>query len=390
MNSTATAVGTDIDIDGDEIVEGIVKWLEMESPTLDVEAVNAMVDTAQADFEAAGLTTRRTPGEDGYGDLLEGFGPGAGPSEARGNEPGILVLSHIDTVHPIGTKSDGNPIRREGDKLYGPGVYDMKAGAYMAFDAYRRLLSAGGKTQLPVRFMFIPEEERGSPYSRKYIKQAAGNTKFALVTEPARDGGKVVIARKGSARFKLKIIGRPSHSGSKHEEGRSAIREMARQICDIEDMTDYDKGLTFNAGFIEGGTAPNVVPQECRLELDCRFVRLTDGEAAVETIYNLKPYDPDVRIEVSGGLSRPPMEKERNEELFEMARGYGAEHGLDLQYTPLTGGGSDGNIICAEGVPTLDGLGADGEGAHTLFENILVSSLEPRSRMWIKMFEGLK
>lgn len=390
MSEWQTPVGAGTEIDGDEIADGIITWLDVESPTLETDAVNRMVDRAQMDFEAAGLTTRRIPGEDGYGDLLEGFGPEAGPDGARGNEPGILVLSHIDTVHPIGTKDKGNPIRREGDKLFGPGVYDMKAGAFLAFDAYRRLLGAGGGTKLPVRFMFIPEEERGSPYSRKYIKQAAAHAKYALVTEPARDGGKVVIARKGSARFKLKCTGQPSHSGAKHEEGRSAIREMARQICDIEDMTDYEAGLTFNTGVISGGTAPNVVPEVCEIELDCRFVRQADGERAVETIYDLKPYDPDVTIEVSGGLSRPPMEKERNEALFEAARAYALEHGLELQYTPLTGGGSDGNIICAEGVPTLDGLGADGEGAHTLFENILVSSLEPRSRLWIKMFERLE
>ena len=390
MTTADTPVGTAVEINGDEIADGIAVWLEMESPTLDVEAVNRMVDTVQTDFEAAGLTTRRAPGEDGYGDLLQAFGPDAEPDGPKANEPGILVLSHIDTVHPIGTKKEGNPIRRDGDKLYGPGVYDMKAGAYLAFDAYRRLLVAGGKTKLPVRFMFIPEEERGSPFSRAYIKRAATLAKYALVTEPARDGGKVVVARKGSARFKLKTIGRPSHSGSKHEEGRSAIREMARQICDIEDMTDYETGITFNTGVINGGTGPNVVPQECVIELDCRFVRLADSEGAVEAIYNLKPYDPDVIIEVSGGLSRPPMEKANNLTLFEKARGYALEHGLDLQYTPLTGGGSDGNFTSAEGTPTLDGLGADGEGAHTLFENILVSSLEPRSRMWIKLFEGLE
>jgi len=390
MSATETPIGASIKIDGEEIAEGIASWLEIESPTLDVDAVNRMVDKTESDCEAAGLTTRRTPGEDGFGDLLEAFGPDADPDGARGNEQGILVLSHLDTVHPLGTKDEANPIRREGDMLYGPGAYDMKAGAYLAFDAYRRLLAAGGNSQLPVRFMFVPEEERGSPYSRKYIKQAAAQAKYALVTEPARDGGKVVVARKGSARFKLKVTGQPAHSGAKHEDGRSAVKEMAHQIIDLESLTNYDVGLTFNVGVIQGGTAPNVVPGECNIELDCRFVRLGDGEAAVEKVYNLKPYDPDVTIEASGGISRPPMEEGGNLALFEMARGFALQHDLDLQYTPLTGGGSDGNFTSAEGVPTLDGLGADGEGAHTLFENILVSSLEPRSRMWIKMFEGLQ
>ncbi|MDD9875859.1 MAG: M20 family metallopeptidase [Magnetovibrio sp.] len=373
------------DLSTDELVNGVIEWISIESPSIDAAAVNRMVDHVAQEFEAVGLETERTPGEDGWGDLIRGRAPGS----SRANK-GILVVSHIDTVHPIGTKESGNPIRIEGDHLYGPGTYDMKAGAYIAYYAYKRLLEEGGEPKLPVTFMYIPEEERGSPYSRKYIAEEARKAKYVLVTEPARDGGKVVVERKGSARFKVTATGRPAHSGSKHEHGRSAIKEIAKQICDIESWTDYERGVTFNTGIISGGTGVNVIPKDCVIEVDHRFVRLSDGQEMEARMLGLEPYDPDVTLEVSGGISRPPMEATDGIlDLFEKARAYSLEHGLDLQYTGRTGGGSDGNLTAAEGVPTLDGLGADGYGAHQLDEHIYISSLEPRARTWMKLFERL-
>jgi len=373
------------EISTDDLVAGIIEWIGIESPSLDADAVNRMVDHVGAEFESVGLEMERTPGEDGWGDLIRGRAAGS----ARANK-GILVVSHIDTVHPVGTKDSGNPIRIEGDNLYGPGTYDMKAGAYMAFYAYKRLLAAGGEPVLPVTFMYIPEEERGSPYSRKYIAEEAKKAKYVLVTEPARDGGKVVVERKGSARFKIIARGRPSHSGSKHEYGRSAIKEMARQICEIESWTDYERGVTFNCGLVSGGTGVNVVPETCTMELDHRYVRMADGEEMEARVLGLEPFDPDVTLEVTGGISRPPMEATDDIlSLFAKARAYSLEHGLDLQHTDRTGGGSDGNLTAAEGAPTLDGLGADGFGAHQLDEHIYISSLEPRARTWMKLFERL-
>ena len=224
------------DLSTDDLVKGVIDWISIESPSSDATAVTKMVDHIEAEFKSVGLEVERTPGEDGYGDLIRGRAQGS----SRANK-GILVVSHIDTVHPIGTSTSGNPIRIEGDNLYGPGTYDMKAGAYIAFYAYKQLLAAGGDPDLPVTFMYIPEEEVGSPYSRKYIAEEARRAKYVLVTEPARDGGKIVVQRKGSARFKLTATGRAAHSGSKHEYGRSAVLEMAKQICDIEALTDYDR-----------------------------------------------------------------------------------------------------------------------------------------------------
>ncbi len=383
-------------IDGEEIARGILEWVETESPSTDAAAVNRMADRVESQFNAIGLEVERTPGEDGWGDLIRARS--AGPDGARqdgsrqdGETPGILVLSHIDTVHPIGTKEGDNRIRREDDRIYGPGTYDMKAGGYMAYYAYRHLLRLGGKTKLPVTFMYIPEEEVGSPYTRKFIEEEAAKAKYVLVGEPARDGGKVVVARKGSANFTVKAIGQPAHAGAMHQDGRSAIKEIARHILDIEAMTDYERGLTFNVGMIEGGTGINVVPRECRIEVDMRVTNLADGDALTARLLALRPYDPDVALEVSGGMNRPPYDlNPGGQALFDLAREASLEHGLDLQHTTMTGGGSDGNFTGAIGIPTLDGMGADGAGAHTLHEHILVSSLAPRVETWVKLFARLE
>jgi glutamate carboxypeptidase len=380
-----TDIAATTELSTDDLVKGVIDWISIESPTSDTDAVNRMVDHVTLEFESAGLETERTSGEDGWGDLIRGRAPGS----MRANK-GILVVSHTDTVHPIGTKETGNPIRIEGDNLYGPGTYDMKAGAYIAFYAYKRLIEEGGESKLPVTFMYIPEEERGSPYSRKYIAEEAQKAKYVLVTEPARDGGKVVVERKGSARYKIAAEGRPAHSGAKHEYGRSAIKEIAKHICDIESWTDYDRGLTFNVGLIVGGTGINVVPQHCVIDVDNRFERLEDGQEFETKILSLESYDPDVKLTVTGGINRPPMEAtDATMDLFQRVRAYSQEHGLNLEYTSRTGGGSDGNLTAAEGVPTLDGLGADGYGAHQLDEHIHISSLEPRARTWMKLLERL-
>jgi len=372
------------EIDAEAIARGIREWVEIESPSHDAAAVNRLVDRVQAECEANGLAVERTPGKDGWGDLLRARAPGRMPG------PGILVLSHLDTVHPIGTKEDDNRIRREGDRLYGPGIYDMKAGAYMALWAWRHLAHLERVSNLPVTFMFIPEEEVGSPWTRKHIEAEARNAKYVLVTEPARDGGKVVVARKGVGRFVLEATGRPAHSGVRHQDGRSAIREIARQILAIEALTDYARGVTFNVGLIEGGTGVNVVPRKCRIEVDMRVASAADAAELERRIHALRPHDPDVTLAIEGGMNRPPYEmNEGIEKLFETAREASREHGLELEYTPMTGGGSDGNFTGAMGVPTLDGLGADGAGAHALDEHILVSSLEPRTRTWVKLFERL-
>lgn len=383
--STAVTRDNEPAIDQEEIVDGILEWVEMETPTYDAVRLNKLADKIQTQWEGAGCGVERVAGTDGFGDHLIVRTP-----DWTEEGPSILVLSHMDTVHPVGTKDDSNRIRREGDSLYGPGIYDMKAGAYLPYYAYRHLRRMGAGTALPVTFLFVSEEEVGSPTSRAVIEAEAKKAKYVLVTEPARDGGKLVTARKGVGRFEMTITGVPAHSGAKHEDGRSAVKELAHHILEIEGFTDYARGVTTNVGLVSAGTGVNVVPRVAKAEIDLRVVTAADGEELSAKILDRKPRDPDVTIEITGGMNRPPYElNDANWGLFELAKELVAETGLVLESTELTGGGSDGNFTSSVGVPTLDGLGADGEGAHTLNEQVYISSLVPRAKMWVRLLEGL-
>lgn len=372
------------ELDAEEILEGILGWVGIESPSTDGAAVNRVVDRVEGELERLGARLERTPGRDGYADILKARTPWGGEG------PGILFLAHLDTVHPLGSAERINPVRREGDKVYGPGIYDMKAGGYLGTHAYRHLVRQGRETPLPITFLFIPEEEIGSPTSRASIEAEAAGAKYVLVAEPARDGGKVVTARKGVARFDLAIKGRPAHSGARPRDGRSAIREMAHQILAIEALTDHARGITTNVGEIVGGTAVNVVPAACRVSIDLRVPDAPTGEAMCRRILALSPVDPEVELTVTGGMNRPPYTKTPAiAALFEHAKGLAAELGFELRDT-ATGGGSDGNFAGAMGLPTLDGLGADGAGAHADWEHILYSSLTQRCALLIRLFETLE
>ena len=371
-------------IDADEIIEGILEWVRIESPSHDAAAVNRMVDEVESRMRPFTPHVERTPGRDGYGDVLTARSPWGGSG------PGILVLSHLDTVHPIGTIDETLPVREEGDRVYGPGIYDMKGGAFLAWYAFRHLVRSGRETPLPITFLFVPEEEVGSPTSREMIEAAARANRYVLVTEPARDGGRIVTARKGAARFGMTVRGRPSHAGVRHEVGRSAIKEMARQVLYLEGLTDYERGVTVNVGTVAGGTGANVVPAECRAEIDLRVPTAEAGEEMCARVLCLAPFDPDVEVEVTGGMNRPPYDKDAGiEALFEHARGLAAEIGFGLGDVK-TGGGSDGNFTAALGVPTLDGLGVDGDGAHSHEEHLYRSSLEPRAKLMLRLFETLQ
>ncbi|MBM3569644.1 MAG: M20 family metallopeptidase [Alphaproteobacteria bacterium] len=371
-------------IDAEEILEGIRRWVEIESPSHDAAAVNRMVDKARDEMAAAGARIERVPGREGYGDVLIARSP-------WGEGPGILVLAHLDTVHPVGTLRDLLKFERKDDAVFGPGIYDMKGGAYLAYYAYRHLVRSGQTSPLPITFVFVPEEEVGSPTSRALIEAEARNNKYVLVTEPARDGGRIVTARKGVMQIWVKCIGRPAHAGARHEDGRSAIREMARQILRFEELTDYRRGITCSVGTVKGGTGMNVVPAECSAEVD---MRVPDPQAAEEMLAKIRAFqsfDADVKLEIKANLNRPPYVKNPGiAKLFEHAKGLAAEIGFELKDVPLTGGGSDGNFTAALGIPTLDGLGVDGKGAHTDYEQMSYASLEPRTKLWVRLFETLR
>lgn len=363
-------------IDSGAILADIEAISAIESPTSDVAGVNRVLDVVASWFEGTGAALERFAIGGGLGDMLR---VRCNPERS---EPGILVLSHVDTVHPLGTLGSALPIRREGDKVFGPGIYDMKGGLVLAAAAWRGLARAGLRTPLPVTFLFNPDEEVGSVGSRKHIEAEGDRSRYVLVTEPKRSGGRIVTERKGTGRYVIRTRGRPAHAGAAHHKGRSAIRAMARIILEVEGFTDYERGITTNVGLVSGGTGVNVVPEHCTINADVRVTDLAAAAEMEERFRRLGAKEADVEVSVSGGLHRPPFVRGPHvEDLFAKAAAVAERIGLKLESDGLSGGGSDGNFTAARGIPTLDGLGIDGDGAHTHNEHILVSSIEPGTRL---------
>src|SRR6478752_36101 len=286
----------------DPAASALSVWIALESPTHHAPGVNGMMDLVAKEVEGLPIALERIPGRDGLGDsviLRAGLDNG---------EKAVSVMSHLDTVHPVGTSAKDLPVRIEGDRLYGPGVYDMKGGAWLALQAFKDVAKAGSAKR-PMIFLFTPDEEIGSPTTRSVIEDIGRQSAAVLVTEPAREGGRIVTARKGVGRFGVRLEGRPAHSGSRHADGRSAIREAAHQILAIEGMTDYARGITTSVALIGGGTAANVIPQHAWFSVDCRVTTLADGVTMENRILSLKPHDPDVQLKITGGMNRPPYEK---------------------------------------------------------------------------------
>ena len=367
-----------------QLVDGISDWMRCESPSSDPAAIARMVEMMRAQAAAAGLRATVT---ETHAEFKGGKGPALPllhiTNRAEGDtRPGLLILGHSDTVHPIGMLAD-NPIRIEGDRLYGPGGYDMKAGIYLALTAMCAAATPGS-TPLPVDLLIVPDEETGSHASRKHIEAYAANAKYCLVAEPARaNGGRCVTARKGTGMLRLGIKGLASHAGVAHDKGRSAIREMAHQIVALEAMTNYERGVTVSVGKVEGGTATNTVPAFCKCVVDFRLPDLAAADELVGKMRALRPVGEGVSLDIDVEVNRPPMVKDaKAEALLARVQQSAKQAGFDLEEAPPTGGGSDANFTSAMGVPSLDGLGADGDGAHTVTEYILVSTLEMRARFW--------
>ncbi len=373
-----------IDFTTESLLETVRQWVAIESPTQDVAAVNRMADFAESLLVAAGAEIERIPGTGGYGDIL--IGRIAGEEEG----PGILMLGHIDTVHPVGTLAGPLPWRIEDGRAYGPGIYDMKGGNAMAVAALAHLRAMGKRSRLPVSVMFIPDEEAGSPSSRARIEAEARRHAIVLVAEPSGEGGKLTVGRHGIARYYLETTGKPAHAGAYHARGRSAIREMARQVLAVEAMTDYDRTITLNVGTISGGTHENMVPISSRA---CVYVLVPTAGAEAEVrakLLALQPHDPDVKLDVTLGLYRPSYAKTPAiQRLYDHAATLIGGSQWPSAGERIAGGGSDGNFTGALGVPTLDGLGVIGDGPHTHYEHIEISCLVPRTRLWVRLFETL-
>src|ERR1700759_376134 len=242
------------------------------------------------------VTVERIPGIDGCGDHL------VARSAWGQDAPGILVLSHLDTVHPLGF-IERLPFRIEGDSAFGPGIYDMKGGAYLAYHAFAQLSAAREHPTLGITQLYVSDEEIGSPTSRALIEAEGHKAKYVLVTEPARDGGKIVTGRKGVARFEVFVRGVPAHAGTRPQDGRSAIRELANVIQALEAMTDIARGVTVNVGVVKGGTKPNVIPEQAYAEVDLRVMTIADADEFVPKILNLKSKTEGVTVKVTGELN---------------------------------------------------------------------------------------
>jgi glutamate carboxypeptidase len=364
------------------ILDGIRRWVEIETPTDAPDQVNRLATMVADGYRDLPATVERVAGHSGCGDHI------IARSSWGQDAPGILVLSHIDTVHPLGFIKR-LPFRIEGDSAFGPGIYDMKGGAYLAYHAFKQLGASGKPSPLGITQLYVSDEEIGSPTSRALIEAEGRGAKYVLVTEPARDGGKIVTGRKGVARFEVFVKGVPAHAGSRPKDGRSAIRELANVIQTLEALTDMKRGVTVNVGVVRGGTRPNVIPEEAYAEVDLRVPTIADADDLVAKILNLKSRTEGVSVKVTGGLNRPPYEKgNAGAALYEHAKTLAAEIGFDLVDTS-TGGGSDGNFT-APHTATLDGLGVDGEGAHTHYEQMYISSIEPRARLLHRLYQTLR
>jgi glutamate carboxypeptidase len=293
------AATTSNPFDARDILEGIRRWVEIESPTEAPAQVNKLGDLIAEGYGDLPVRVERIAGRDGCGDHLV-------VRSAWGQDaPGILVLSHHDTVHPLGF-IERLPFKIDGDRAYGPGIYDMKGGAYLAYRAFRQICAEPARSPLGITQLYVSDEEIGSPTSRALIEAEGRKAKYVLVTEPARDGGKIVTGRKGVARFEVFLKGVPAHAGTRPQDGRSAIRELGNVIQTLEALNDPSRGISVNVGVVRGGTRPNVVAEEAYAEVDMRVPTLADAEELVPKILGLKSRTEGVGVKVVGELNRPP------------------------------------------------------------------------------------
>jgi glutamate carboxypeptidase len=366
-----------------EIAALIRRFVECESPSDSPAAVNRFVEVV-ADTVAPYAAVRTFPGgRFGRHLVAEMKLPG------RRKTGQVLALGHSDTVWPLGTLA-GMPFREADGRLWGPGVFDMKAGIAFFLFAGKALCELETPVPRRVLLQLNSDEEVGSESSRPLTEKNAARSQAVLVLEPATGPeGKLKTARKGVGEFTITVRGRAAHSGLDFEAGASAVLELARQLERIAGFTQLRRGITVNPGVISGGTRANVVPAEARAEVDMRVVRLRDAPALEKKFRALRPFDKRCSIEVTGGLNRPPLERSPGVvRLFRKAQALAREMGVDLGES-LSGGGSDGNFTAALGIPTLDGLGAVGEGAHAPHENIRVDRIADRTALLAKLLAAL-
>lgn len=352
------------------VVDTTLALARLESPTGDKAAADGCGRELQRRMEALGGTVARLARTEAGDHLRAEFGAG---------ESQVLLLGHFDTVWPVGQLAR-MPLEFRDGRLFGPGVFDMKAGIAVGLLAVRALLEVSPPAGRIVT-LWTSDEERRSRTSRALIEEEARRSRAAFVLEPGLPGGGVKTARKGCAEFSLVVRGVAAHAGVEPDKGASAVHEMAAQIVDLQRLRDLVPDVSLNVGTVSGGTLPNVVAEEARAVIDARVTSAADMDRVVEFVRNRTSAVPGTRIEVTGGFDRPPLERTAAvARLYEKARAIAGRLGRDLP-EGATGGGSDGNFTAAVGTPTLDGLGAVGAGPHALHEHVEVDSLPWRAAL---------
>ena len=366
----------------DAIVDSIHEIVEIESPSCDVERSKAVVLWVENEARKVGLDLEiEKIAAEKYGEhlIIRAF-PGDGK--------GTLVLGHTDTVHPVGTKFS-NPTRIEDGKLFGCGVFDMKANIVLVLEALRYFAYTGTQAAKPITILLSCDEEVGSETGREIVECEAHNSTRCLVLEPSA-AGSVKTGRKGTGMFTIRAHGIPAHAGLEPEKGASAIHELAKHIDAIDGLNSPDVGTTVNVTTIKGGTTSNVIPEFAECAVDVRFSSIAESERIEKEIRGLKSFDARVSLDVIGGINRPPMERtDAVVALYKEARDLAANFGYELGETQV-GGASDGNFVAALGVPVLDGLGLSGNGAHTLHEYIYINDIAKRATLLTCLLQPIR
>ncbi len=370
----------------DLILRQIRELVERETTSREESCLNEIAGFVAGQLRALGgdITLFEQPG---FGTHLRArFDFNRDPNHSA-DHSGVLVIGHLDTVWPVGTLEKMSfRVTSEG-RAHGPGIFDMKSGIAIAIEALRAINLLELETKRPITLLLTCDEEIGSKTSRSLVEDEARRASVALVLEPPVTGGIVKTGRKGIGTFSIRAIGRAAHAGLDPGKGVNAIVELAHQTLRLDALNDHDRGITVSVGLSKGGTALNVIPAEATVKVDVRFWTPQDGEMIENEIRILKPVLKESKLEITGGINRPPMPRsENNIALFEHARELAAEIGFELR-DHVVGGGSDGNFTAALGVPTLDGLGVDGSGAHAEHEHIIVSDIPRRAALLTRLMQ---
>ncbi len=367
-----------------QFIDTVRELVLRESPSHNKKAVDVLGKHLAELFRATGgqVTMHRT---EKFGDHLQANFDGAAFDRTPGER--VMLLGHFDTVWDVGTLRT-MPFREEKGRLWGPGVLDMKTGIVQILFALEALRNIHGGLPRPVTVLLVTDEEVGSESSRAITERLAKECKAVLVLEPSFGlHGALKTARKGVGDYTVRVHGKASHAGLDFEKGANAILELSRQLLKIEKFTDLKKGITVSPGVIRGGTRNNVIAAEASADVDMRITTISQAAGLDRKFRSLRPVDRRCKIEIEGGLNRPPLERtEAVVRLFHIARRLGAELGVNLKEASV-GGGSDGNFTAGLGIPTLDGLGAPGEGAHAVNESVVVEQIVPRTALLARIME---